>query len=385
MRPMSFLMLFAVLAPHGAGAQDAIVLDAVDARISEPFSLVRGARELPDGRLLVTDWIEQRVAVVDCDRDRVDDRGGVGAGPGEYRLPATLLPFRGDSTLLVDVGNGRLTVIDPNGRIGRSFQPRANAAGQPGGADRQGRLYFTIPAWMLERPLPNDTVELAVYDTDTHTTRVLARVQGSRRPSSNYAPTPRVPYVVFAAQDTWTVDGEGRLAIVRDEGYRVQWVGDGGAVTGPSNDAVRRPVTAADRTAFVRRFLQSSPMSGKGEGGGMGATPAEMLSREQVELVVRGSEFAETLPAFAAGDARIDGAGRLWVGLFARVGEPRRYDVFDGRGVRIARVALASDRHIIALGRSHVYVAHTDPDGLQTIERYRIPSRVTRHDLPGSP
>jgi hypothetical protein len=27
-----------------------------------------------------------------------------------------------------------------------------------------------------------------------------------------------VPYVVFAAQDTWTVDAEGRIAVVRDGG-----------------------------------------------------------------------------------------------------------------------------------------------------------------------
>jgi hypothetical protein len=374
MRLATRVMAFAVMLPCELPAQETVPLDAIQARISEPFSLLRGARELPDGRLLVTDWIEQRVAVIDFARDRVEDRGGLGAGPGEYRLPAGLLPFRGDSTLLVDVGNGRLTVIDANGRIGRSFQPRASPAGQPGGADRHGRLYFTVPAWMVERPLPDDTVELAVYDTDAHATRVLARVQGSRRPSSDHAPTPRVPYVVFAAQDTWTVDAEGRIAVVRDGGYRVQWIDGGRTVTGPSNDAARPRVTAADRTAFVRRFLLAAPMSGKGEDSGMVATPTEMLSRENVELVVRGSEFAETLPAFAAGDARIDRAGRLWVGLFARAGEPRRHDVFDAQGVRIARVQLRPDRHLIALGRAHVYVAHTDPDGLQTIERYAIPS-----------
>lgn len=376
MRLIAVAAVLAIVLPAGAGAQDAILLDRVDARISEPFSLLRGARELPDGRLLVSDWVEQRVAVVDFASDRVEDRGGVGAGPGEYRLPATLLPFRGDSTLLVDVGNGRLTVIDARGRIGRSFQPRTSTAGQPGGADRHGRLYFTIPAWTVEQPLPDDSVELAVYDTDTHATRVIARVQGSRRPSSDYAPTPRVPYVVFAAQDTWTVDGEGRIAIVRNGGYRVERMAEGRVVAGPPNDAGRPPVTAADRTAFVRRFLESSPMSGRGEEGGMGATPAEMLSREQVELVVRGSEFAETLPAFAAGDARIDGAGRLWVGLFANAGGPRRYDVFDERGVRIARVELRADRHLIAVGRAHVYAAHTDSFGLQTIERYTILSAV---------
>jgi hypothetical protein len=232
-----------------AAAQEPMRLGAPDARLAEPFTLLRGARELPDGRLLVTDWTEQRLAVVDLARGTVEDRGRVGAGPGEFRLPAALLPFRGDSVLLVDLGNGRLTVIDPSARIGRSFQPANASARQPGGADAWGRLYFIIPAWMVERPLPNDTVELAVYDVDTHETRVLVRVHGSRAPSSNFSPS------------------------VRDAGYRVQWLQADRIVTGPANAARPQPVTPADRTAFVRQFLQFSPMSGRGEGGSLGHTP----------------------------------------------------------------------------------------------------------------
>jgi hypothetical protein len=356
-----------------ASAQEPIVLATPDARLSEPFSLLRGARELADDRLLVTDWTEQRLAIVDFARDVVQDRGRVGAGPAEFRLPATLLPFRGDSSLLVDVGNARLTVLDGDGRPGRSFQPRHAAARWPGGADANGRLYFTIPAWMVDAPLPNDTVELAVYDPATHDVRTLTRVHGSKQPSSNYAPTPRVPYVVFAAQDTWTVGADGRIAIVRGDGYRVQWLKDGRPVTGPAYAGRPQPVRPEDRTAFVRQFLASSPISGKGEGGGMGATPAEMQSREQVELVVRGSEFAETLPAFRAGDTRIDPAGRLWVGVWDRADAPRRYDVFDAQGRRLGTVQLRADRHLLTVGRAHVYVGHTDGDGLQTVERYGIP------------
>jgi hypothetical protein len=181
---------------------------------------------------------------------------------------------------------------------------------------------------------------------------------------------------VFAAQDTWTVSAAGRIAIVRDQGYRVQWIDSTRTVTGPANTVTTSPVTDADRTDFVRRFLQASPVSGRGEDGGLGRNSAETLSRENVERMVRGSEFAAHLPAFQAGDVRTDAAGRLWVGTWSRTGQPRRYDVFDASGRRRGTVQLRANRHLLTVGRAHVYVVHTDDDGLQTIERYPIPARL---------
>lgn len=373
MRAGGLFSVALVLSAAGASAQKPILLESPDARSAEPFSLLRDARELPDGRLLVTDWIEQRVAVVDLERGTVEDRGRIGAGPGEFRLPAGLLAFRGDSSLLVDLGNGRLTVLDENGRLGRSFQPRDAAARAPRAADAEGRLYFTIPPWLADRPLPGDTVELVAWDPATQERRTLVRVHGSRRPSSDFAPIPRVPFVVFAAQDTWTAGPEGRIAIVREDGYRVEWLSGGRTVAGPSYGGAAQPVRPADRTAFVRSFLESSPVSGRGEDGGLGLNPASSLSRESIEQMVEGSEFAETLPVFRAGDVRIDSAGRLWVGLHSRDGEARRYDVFDSNGVRTTTVALRAGRHLLAVGRAHVYVVRTEDDGLQTIERYAMP------------
>jgi len=89
------LALGASLVTGQAPIRDMAAPDAVSA---SPFSLVRGARELPDGRLIVTDYLEQRV-----DGPRPCRRGA-------WRVPAAgpaaVVPC--DSTLLVDMGNGRL-------------------------------------------------------------------------------------------------------------------------------------------------------------------------------------------------------------------------------------------------------------------------------------
>jgi hypothetical protein len=46
------------------------------------------------------------------------------------------------------------------------------------------------------------------------------------------------------------------------------------------------------------------------------------------------------------------------------------YDVFGVAGRPIARLILSSDRRIISATSRWIYVARTDSDGLQYLERY---------------
>jgi hypothetical protein len=359
-----------------ARAQTKLVLDKPDAVLREPFTLVRGLRELADGRLIVTDWTEERVSLVDLAKGTVVNRGRVGAGPTEFRMPTTLFPFRGDSTLLVDQGNTRLAVLDKEGNIARTFQPTPPSANSPFGVDGNGRLYFAIPAWMAERPLAGDSIELARVDPATSRIEVLARVHGYT-PAPQPGPTdgPRIPLVVFARQDSWTVAPNGRLAIVHGENYAVEWRDGTRAVTGPANGASIKPIPARaeERTAYARAFSESSPMSGRGPGGTLGHVPAEELTPAAIAALVRRSTWAETLPFFRPGDLFTDAAGRLWVGRWLRHDEPRQYDIFDDAGRLTASLTLPSGRRLAGIGRRHVYLLHTDADGLQTLERYRFP------------
>lgn len=357
-------------AASSAPAQD-LALGAPDAVFAEPFSLLQGAVEL-DGRLLVTDWIEQRVAVVDFESGRVADRNRVGGGPGEFRLPGRLLAWPGDSALLVDVGNERLAVLDGAGRIVRTFQPDGPGATSPSATDARGRLYYGIPPWTVRPPPAGDSVDIVRRDPFSGTTETVARIHGSTRPAGAGSPTPRVPFVVFARQDAFTVLPDGRFVLVDGDAYRLEIRGRD-RVLGPAygGDAVR--VTGRDRSAYVRSFLQASPMSGRGEGGGLGHTPAELLSDEAVAGVVRASTFGETFPFFRPGTARVDAQGRIWVERWLPADRPAAHDIFDERGVRLATVTLPAGRSLLALGRAAVYLVATDASGLQTIERYALP------------
>jgi len=357
------------------------VLKSPDRTLAQKFSLIQGARELADGRLIVSDFIEERVAVIDFANGGVSDRTRIGAGPDEFRLPGALRFFRGDSTLLVDMGNNRLDVLDQDGRIRRSLTPPSPGAAYPAGADAQGRIYFSIPAWTVRRRAAGDSVELAIWDPATDSVWTFAMIHGSTPAPQPSGPQdgPRLPMVVFAAQDAWAVGPDGRVAIVSGADYSVRWLAGGRIVAAGSPIATRRErVTAEDRTACVREFALSSPVGGRGPDGGLGHATAEMNSPAEIERMVRRTTFAETLPFFRAGDARVDPSGRLWVGTMTPVGEPRRYDVFDREARRIATIELEAGRRVLAIGARYVYTVVADDDGLETIERHPMPA------LPGT-
>lgn len=362
-----------LLGTPAAGQSPPTPLGPPDAVFPEPFSLLRGLRELADGRVLVTDWTDQRVLLIDARFAGSRPVGRVGAGPEEFRLPAGLLPWRGDSTLLSDVGNARLAVIAPDGRIARTIAADRPGLGYPGGADRAGRIYFTIPAWSRQdQRLPPDTVEVVRLDPATGRTEPVATVKGSTRPR-NQGPrrTPGFPFVAFAAQDAWRVAEDGVLVVVRAGDYRVERVG-GSTVRGPSHAYAAEPVRPTDRRAFVEDFTASSPSSGRGPGGGMGHTPK--LSEAELRQMVETNEFAEVLPPFDPARVFLAPDGEVWAQRGRHAGEPAVYDRFDASGRRVGQVRVDGHRTVAGVGRRHLYVIAADADGLQTLERYRRPT-----------
>ena len=352
-------------APVSLGTPDAVLADA--------FSSLRGARELSDGTLLLADWIEERVVRVDLATGSVTDVMLRGPGPDEVRLPSALVSMSGDSTLMVDLGNSRLTVLTPSGRAARAIRAERPGLTGVGGVDSGGGIWFAVPAWAAQAdPLPDDSVRVVRVDPDG-TTRVVAVIQGSRRRSDAGTPSrePRIPVVGYAKQDGWALLSNGSLAIVRGGAYRVEVVSpDGRRVAGPPYAGRPRPVTDDDKRRFVIDFMASSPTSGRGADGGMGHSPA--VDDAAVTRFVRSTEFAEEHPWFQGAPIPSPG-GRVWVRRAGPADAPALYDVFGGDGRRVHTVALPPGRRVLAVGVRGVYAAHADELGLESVERYRLP------------
>lgn len=346
--------------------------------LSHEFSLIRGVRELPDGRLLVSDWIEETVVVVDFRTGAARQLGRKGSGPLEYRLPGTLIALPGDSTLLLDEGNSRFAIIGPDLRIARSYSNvRAGlpSAIYPRAVDKLGRIYFTIPAWAERPPLGGDSVVVARWSPPNDRLERLVPIKGSTRRSNTM--TMGLPYVIFAPQDGWQADAEGRLILVRADRYRIESrTADGRVTSGPPTPYRTLQTTLRDRSDYITRFLQGSPISGRGQGAsGLGHAPASMNSPEMVARMVETQEFAPVRPAFTDRGPWLAPDGLLWVERSVVRGAPPLIDRFDARGLRRTSVVLPAGRRLVAVGRRGVYAAAADEDGIERLERFPPPPR----------
>lgn len=368
----------AVVLVAAIGSLDAQVvrLDRPDASLGEAFSYVRGMRELSNGKLLIADWIENRVVLADFTAGAAANVVTEGAGPADVRLPSGLVTHLGDTTLLVDYGNNRVTFLAPNGRPVRALVVDSPGPMGVRGVDAQGAFFFAVPSW-AEGPnaLPDDTVRVVRWlpGTELGDSREVMRVQATRwRKDRSPSQSPRIPTVGYASQDAWVMSSTGELTIVRANPYRVDVIGaDGRVRRGPVMPVAVRAVTTADKTRFVREFSAGAAQSGRGEGGGMGRAP--LPSAAEIARQVVTTEWATHHPPFDASGVFAAPAGRTWVKPPSEQGKPVRYDVFDANGRRERQVEFRAGRRVALVGARGVYVVAEDEDGVQTVERYRVP------------
>ncbi len=372
------LLSFGVAIASEAKAQEPSTyrIDKVDAIASEPFSLIKGVREMSDGRVIVTDWIEERLVVVDFESGSTRDLGRVGGGPAEFRLPERLVALPADSTLLIDYGNARLMVLDSQLSFVRTMSTRAHGetyAMSPRAADERGVLYFLLSPWAGgPRGGPSDSVAIGRWAPGFDGVDLVADILVKAYTSRPAGPSTGIPYVPFSNQDGWALSSDGWLAVVRSEPYRVEWYGPGGeGVIGSPIDYDRFPVTMEDRRNHVRDFLIGTAVAGRGEDGGMGHVPADAQSSAEVNRIARDALFADEFPPFVPGMVFASSDGLLWVQRSLPADSVPTFDVLGRSGVRMAVVTLPVGRRVIGFGDGTLYATVANEDDLLTLERYR--------------
>ncbi|NOT07903.1 MAG: hypothetical protein HOP28_06820 [Gemmatimonadales bacterium] len=336
------------------------LLGPVEAVGSEPFSQVRGFRELSDGRVIVTDQREKKIVLLDLAKKTAVSIGRVGGGPGEFQTATDLIGMPGDTTLLIDVGRGldRLSVILPDGKIdGSVILPQNTWTSYLFQVDRAGRLYFPERVISASGGAPRDSVPVLRVDLRRKSVDTAFSVRAVRRgpgvPSDPYNPRPQ-----------WAVDANGRAAVVEVEDYRVTWIApDGKRTRGAPISFERLAVTERDKEEF--RAL-ARRISGLGTGL---ATPTGTAARPPA------LEFPEYKPPFFGNNAVMFAPnGELWVRRSQPASEKGLvHDIIGAAGVPVATITLPVNTVLLALGVRGVYLAHYDDDDLIRIERYRYP------------
>lgn len=363
------LMITAALAPacltsalHAQGPER--TLGAPTARLTEPFSEIAAVRELRDGRVIVLDGKEQRIVVADLARGSVTPIGAKGRGPGEFLRALRFIALPGDTTWVVDAQGGRVLVIGPDATpigVVTTFPSPASDSGISTNAlraaDGLGQLYVVkTKAPVSEGNLaPPDSTRIMRYDRARGTvtpvglvalpdTKITVQRSGKEITAVDIMRTP------FSVGDEWDVRASGQVVIARRAPYRLEVLALGQPpMRGPVIAASPRRVTEADKTEYLAAMPNGASV--KRESVPWPDVMAVFLPRA---LVV--TEREAWVRRSGAPDAKV-----------------AAHDVFDLQGRRIAGLSVPSEVRILLVTARGVYVARTDEDGLQYVERHALP------------
>lgn len=395
--PRRFLVILALFpligacggSDHGSssdgGTATRVELSEPEETFPEAFSSIVGIRELSDGRVLVSDRLGQALMIVDLADGTADTIGRVGGGPGEYSSPGQLFPWRGDSTLMVDMGNTRFTPVGADGGFGISI-PLMSRDGEamrlvmPEGTDRHGHVYFQARSFGMGAGAPSDTPDSARvvrWNPETGSSDTVAALTTPARKVQRSGGNVMMMSIPFSAYDQWAASWDGDVGVARGTGFRIEWVdSEGELTTGTEHDHQPVTITQADKDAWLES--RANPSGGgmfisvdAGGGGGNVRATAPPRGARMMGPQVDEEDWPEVKPPFPPSAVSATPEGELWVQRHVSFGAPPAYDVFDGNGLRIRTVVLAEDSRVIGFGNGVVFVARTDEDDLQWLERYR--------------
>lgn len=374
-------------------------------KLSEPYTSIRGVRELSDGRLIVTDPRDKVVHLVDMKANRVTPLAREGSGPNEYQLPSSVFALPGDSSLIADALNSRFLLLGPGGTPAGTWKPADEAPTPPPaassgggrmmmmggssglmavlntrGTDAAGRLYQEGSAVVMGPGGGQgaDSVPVVRLDRQRGNSDTLAWLRRPTKPevkSSGGNFSVRIGATPFPVQDGWTVMPDGRVAVVRASDYHVDVYpasGRGAVVRGAPLRVPTIRVTEAEKQAW-RDERASSPgiaiAMTRTSGGGATSQSVAPVNTAQDEP----SEWPTVMPAFQSGQVYALPNGDIWVGRYraARDTNPR-YDVFDATGKHTGQVVFPPRTSIVGFGKGVVYAVRRDADDLQYLQRYAL-------------
>ena len=339
-------------------------------KLTTPLTHVSAAHELRDGRVVLTNAKSPSVLVLDPRTGATTPLGSAGAGPDQYARPGGLYAGPNGSTLLLDRGLTRLMTISTTGTLHgtRSIAQRGTSSSSDADVDLQ-RVDARGFAYFANRHALGESVAgqpqyaaLVRFDPEAQKQESIAQLRQPDR--KTFAGGDGMVFsrsVVGSPEDGWGVASDGRIAIVRADPYRVEWLAPDGKVTsGPVITHDPLPMTDADRQAFKASTRGPGVLVGSAgdKGSPLGALPIE---------------FAAMKPPFKAEDVIVSPDARVWV-LRTRPLDAREviYDLFDGTGRRVDRFELPAGSRIVGFGPSSIYVRHIDEPDRCELRKYLV-------------
>ena len=342
--------------------------NAVDGRLS--LDITVSAMLLRNGGVAAFLPSRQRILVFDSTGAYLTTIGRPGRGPGEFAGASSMARGRGDTLLVLDHINARLTWLTIDGTIVRAVPLDGRIpllVGLVVGELPDGRVVLSNGGAFVGQsrtgPLEQPVVPVIVFDPtgsaktvatlpSIELTRIKSHFLGRPDLMTDYVRLGRKPSI--ALLDTAIVTGSGMT-------YEVTFRNPNGQpLHAIALHRPRRPVTASIRQASVeaelarlRRFQMEKP-----------------VDPDETERVVRIAVYADSMPAFVGLFATDDRT--LWIlEPLAAIDSVWSAVAFkDGRF--IARLVGPADAVPIAFGDDRVLVRKADDDGVVTLEIRRI-------------
>jgi hypothetical protein len=390
-RLTTLVLALGLAAPGFAPApplQAQLRLDQPNAAFPEDFGAIQTVRELPNGQVLVADPLGKALYLVDMDAGTRTVIGREGQGPEEYRQPDAVWPLPGDSTLLVDLGNGRLVALGPDLGFGPTWpitvgEPqmgRQLVFAIPQGIDGQGRVYARAMAGSLGSGEYPDSADILRIDREARTADPVAKfkIQAVTQQTTGGANSRNVAIspIPLSPEDAWGIAPDGSVILVRSSDYHLERVAPDGTVT-------RGPAIPYE-VVRIRTPEKEEYLSEQGRSGGGIAVGVEVVNGQMSMSFARGGRggedremdqytWPEVKPPSYGGRIPVDPENRAWVRRQVEAGEPSTYDVFDESGNRLATVLLEGGKRVVGFGEGTVYVVAYDEFDLNYLERYDMP------------
>lgn len=338
-----------------------VEIGGVDARPGEELHRVAGAAWLPDGRVVIANAGTGQLRFHAADGRLLASAGRTGGGPGEFRAMQWMAVGAGDSVLVYDPPQGRISVFDAAGNIARTFRLEGDGDPlllAPAGLFADGTL--------LVRGIRSMTAPGAGTVRDSATYLRFAR---------NGAPLDTLATLPHGMR---RVTQEGDMRVVLDAPLAP---GASVAVDGPGVWYASGGAPQVDRLS-PRGVLVRSVRWDAGDLR-LSAAEAERFRRERTEAadprrrpaVARAMADAPLPDAVPAISGLVAGAdGELWVRPHPRPGQDSvTWLVLREDGRIRARVPLPTRTRVLDVARDSVLVVEPDADDVE-----RVRSRAIR-------
>jgi len=348
-------------------SRPSLTIGREDAGEKEQLFNVLAAVRRPDGAVVLGDGTGE-LRFFDARGRFVRAVGRKGRGPGEFQLPRRIVRIRGDSLAVWDGTQGRLTVYDSAGALGRMLQPPIAAGYAPdvaavfAGGGMMAEAGSNARAMLSRSGVYPDSAAFTALAADGSPLRTLGRfaagevyiVHAGGAVGWNTLPFGRELFHAGAPDAFYLADsGSNRITV---------WSPSGRLIRSLEGPFAPRAVSGADLRRLRRERLE------------------EISDAARRALVARGlAEAPVPRRTPAMGALAVDADGRLWVQEFPHPGsDDAHWAVLAADGRVAARVRMPRGWWIYEIGRDYLLVGDRDENDVEQVKLFAL--RHTRRD-----